>query len=160
MKPNYLLLLIVFGAGLICCSDDNDGDDKSPVYNFKDQDASGKINYQDFTYADGYANIDEETIQITLSLSQTTQGCAMGIPEGSHVFFFIEKAVKLTPLRLGAKTVTLLEVDGVMSWHWHASDGAVEIISITDTEVSGKIDARHGKETFINGNFTIPLCTS
>jgi hypothetical protein len=39
-----------------------------------------------------------------------------------------------------------------------ASTGAVEILSISETQVSGRIDARIDDESFVNGNFTVNIC--
>jgi hypothetical protein len=83
----------------------------------------------------------------------------MGFPEGNNVFFYVDNAVKLTKLsfnNVDSRTVTLFEDDDTMNWI--AAKGAVEITSITDTEVSGRIDAQYGTNTFVNGNFTVPLC--
>ena len=56
----------------------------------------------------------------------------------------------------GSRTVTLFDDEEVMNVI--ATEGAVEITSVTDTHVTGRIDARADEDNFINGNFTVPLC--
>ncbi|MBT1702209.1 hypothetical protein [Chryseosolibacter indicus] len=158
MKYNFLTLALFFSIVIfISCSDDDES--ATSAYKFDNVDATGKINNVPFTYADGYADISNNEIRITLSLPQDNPGCAMFIPEGNQVFFTIDKAIKITALKFTqteSHTVTLFEADKTMNYI--ASKGAVEITEITDTKVSGRIDARMDSKTFVNGNFTVPVC--
>src|SRR5690606_40977769 len=55
-----------------------------------------------------------------------------------------------------AEPVTLFDDEEVMNVI--ATEGAVEITSVTDTHVTGRIDARADEDNFISGNFTVALC--
>ncbi len=156
MKRYYSCLFFSAILGLVSCSDD---EGSSSSYKFKEQDAQGKINKVAFAYADGYADIDESGLRVTLTLAQDEEGCSMWLPEVDNVFFTVDNATGLTKLsfkNFEGHTVTLFEDDETMNWI--ATEGAVEILTITDTEVTGRLDARYGKNTFINGSFTVPVC--
>ena len=79
-------------------------------------------------------------------------------------FFSVPNEVGIYKLKLNLNcftcadnfTVTLFEKDGSMNFI--ATDGAVEILTISDTQVSGRIDARYDGNTFVNGNFTVSIC--
>lgn len=158
MKRYYSSLLLAAAIAFTSCGDDDKND---PSFKFKNQDATGKINNAAFTYADGYADVDAEMIRITLTLEQAEDICDMGFAEGNTVSFDIDNEVKLTKLWFDlstweGNTVTLYQEEG--SGNYIATEGAVEILSITETEVTGRIDARLDSESFINGNFSVQRC--
>ncbi|HEY8513301.1 MAG TPA: hypothetical protein VIL31_15190 [Cyclobacteriaceae bacterium] len=146
---------------LISCSKDSE----SPSHTFKDQDAAGEIEGVEWAYADGYAATTGEgtskKLHITLVLPHEAQGCDI-LPEGDFVLFSIPAIKGLYTLKLdfnnpeNSYTVTLFDSDESMNVI--AGKGAVEILSITESEVTGRIDARADDENYVNGNFSIPLC--
>jgi hypothetical protein len=161
MKINRLILLVFATIAFSCGSD---GGENGPGYEFIDQDAAGEIENEPWAYADGYASINDDMISIDLVLPQDEEGCDMGIPEGSSVFFNVPNAVDLYKLKfnlsnpVGNQTVTLYLEDGLNSVNYVATEGAIEILEITGSTVSGRIDARYDKNTYVNGNFTISIC--
>jgi hypothetical protein len=157
MKRYYSSLVIVVAIAFTSCGGD---DDNSPSFKFKDQDARGKINNVAFAYADGFADVDTDEIRVTLTLEQPEDICE-NMPEGNTVFFYVDNEVKLSKLFLDLNafeglTVTLYQKEG--SGNYIASEGAIEILTITDTEVTGRLDARLDSESFINGNFSVQRC--
>jgi small nuclear ribonucleoprotein (snRNP)-like protein len=156
MKRIYLNLFMLLVISLVSCKDD---DNAEPAYNFKDQDATGKIENESWTYKDGYADIGSELIYVTLTIEQAGKACDITSPTGDRVLFTVDKEPTLYLLGGSGSTMytaTLLESDDTMNHI--ALEGAIEITSITNDTVSGKIDARVDDETFVNGNFTIPIC--
>lgn len=155
MNKHILVLLAMIT--LLSCGGD---DDKK--YKFKDQNLSGKIGGSAWTFADGYSDIDGGMADITLTLEQDGEGCDMGMPEGNRVFFYVPAAPGLYPLQwdMGSssdiQTVTLLEVDGYINHI--ATEGAIEILTITETAITGRIDAHLDGDNTINGNFAVDIC--
>jgi hypothetical protein len=146
---------------LFSCSKDSE----APAYDFKDQELAGVIEGQEWAYGDGYADITGEgsdaKLHITLVLPTESEGCDI-MPEGDRVFFSVPKGTGLHVLKLDldnlevSRTVTLFDSEETMNVI--ATKGAVEITSITDTEITGRIDARGDDVNFVNGNFSVPLC--
>lgn len=78
------------------------------------------------------------------------------------MFFTVPNEVGLYKLSfdLGSfsgQTVTLFDQQTVLNTI--ATTGAIEILTITDTEVTGRVDARADKDNFVNGNFTVSFCS-
>jgi hypothetical protein len=152
MKRYCALLFSIVVLSFTSCGSD---DDEKPSYEFKDQDAIGKIENEEFIYDDGYADyIDEPEMRITITEAQTGDICTE-MPEGNTVSFYVASSEGLTKLG-NDHTITFFQPIG--SHNIIATEGAVEIIEITDTHVSGRIDARFDNETYINGNFTVTRC--
>lgn len=151
-----LCLLLLFS-----CSKDSE----SPAYDFKDQELSGFIEGVNWMYGDGYATTTGEgatsKMHITLVLPSEDEGCDI-MPEGDRVFFSFPLQAGIHVLKLdfndveNSRTVTLFDSEEVMNVI--ATEGAVEITSITETHITGRIDARADEDNFVNGNFSVPLC--
>lgn len=100
-------------------------------------------------------------LHVTLVLPSEDEGCDI-MPDGDRVFFTLPSNTGVHLLKFdfndleGSRTVTLFDDEEVMNVI--ATEGAVEITSVTDTHVTGRIDARADEDNFINGNFTVPLC--
>lgn len=151
-----LLTAILLFATLISCSKD---DDTGASYNFKDQLLSGKIENETFVHGDGFFdNDDDETVRIVLTVAQDQDLCEV-IQEGNEVFFYIDKEEKLTKLG-NNQTITLLKDNPQPDppLNIFVTTGAIEITSITETSISGRIDARFDNENFVNGNFIVYSC--
>ncbi|MBL7840746.1 MAG: hypothetical protein JNJ75_11430 [Cyclobacteriaceae bacterium] len=168
MKARSIFYTLLFSstALLLSCSDD---DEKGPSYSFKNQDLQGKIEGGSWTYADGYVETTTlegvESLSVNLMLTQVDGACGNFSVEGDEVFFFVPNAVGLYKLSfdLGSfdgQVVTLYDDDdgGPDPINVIATKGAIEILTITDTEVTGRIDARADKDNFVNGNFTVSFC--
>jgi hypothetical protein len=157
MKRAVLFLM----ASLIgfSCKDDEDA---KPKYEFKDQDLSGKIENVAWTYEEGTADANGNTLSIDLFLDQVDPVCELfGFPEGNQVFFTVPNQVGVYELKFDFsgsdnQTVTLFVPEEVLNII--CSKGAIEILSISDTEVTGRIDARSDENNYINGNFTVVIC--
>ncbi|MBL7833825.1 MAG: hypothetical protein JNK18_07720 [Cyclobacteriaceae bacterium] len=164
MKTRSILspLFVLLTCLTLACSDD---DEKGSSYSFKEQDLQGEIEGGRWTYADGYVETTTlegvESLSVNLMLTQTSGACETFSIEGDQVFFTVPNEVGLYKLsfNLGSfsgQTVTLFDTETVLNTI--ATKGAIEILTITDTEVTGRIDARADKDNFVNGNFTVSFC--
>lgn len=153
--PVLTLCLVI----LTSCGDDDSG----PAYSFDDQDLQGEIQGQDWVYLDGEAEESfffDDQMSIELIQEEIEQACGLFYSLESSVFFSVPYEEGLFELNLSgttSQTVTLYVPDETLNII--ATGGAVEILSISETEISGRIDARYDEDNFINGNFTIPFCT-
>lgn len=156
--------LVLIAALLFSCSDDDS--EKKSSYSFKDQDLSGEIEGDSWTYEDGFVEEgtfdDEEILDISLFLAQEDPACATFQREGDEVFFFVPNAVGLYKLSFDlssfdGQTVTLLDEEEMLNVI--ATEGAIEILTITETQVTGRIDARSDGQNYVNGNFTVSFCS-
>ncbi len=160
MKKASLLILSIT-AVLFSCG----GDDEKPSHNFKNQTLSGKIANTPWAYGDGYAEIygtgDDSEIYIDMFKDVDGEGCG-SIPEGNQVFFYVPNKVGVYKLKFdlnnleASQTITLFEDEGVMNSI--AAEGVIEITAITETTISGRIDAKVDAENNVNGNFTVNIC--
>ena len=167
MKKYLLYLLAISLVFNISCSDDGDGGGGSD-YEFLDQNAQGKINGKDFALVLGKGEMDpfdETRLSITLWSESFTDACGFNFGQEVSSFFTVPMQVGLYELKLdltdfeGSQTVTLFDPDGTLNII--CSDGAVEILSITETKVTGKIHAYYTGdklENDINGNFEVTYC--
>ncbi len=161
MKKNILwLFVLAFSLILNACSDD----DGSLSVNFKDQPAQGQINGEAWTIGSGTAEMSADEISIDLysNVSQASSPCDIFIDDYAQAFFSIPKKVGKYDLNISliniqeSQTVTFFVPEGTINIV--ASKGAVEILSISETEVTGRMDVRHDNETGVNGNFTLTVC--
>lgn len=125
----------------------------------------GQINGKSWSFVDGSAEIssfDDSKISIELGAQELEDPCDIFGSSGLRVFFSIKNEVALTELNFSfeesGQTVTLFDPEGTLNII--VSTGAVEILSISDTEVSGRIDARYEGDSGdgVNGNFTVTFC--
>lgn len=153
-----------------CGKDDDFGkdDDSGPSYDFKDQNLQGTIDGFPFTYGEGTVELNtrdgEDVLFFDLynSSEEITDICDFfGFGNEVSVFFTIPAEVGLYELSLdlssfSGQTVTLFNPDGAVNSI--ASTGAVEILTITETEVTGRMDATLDGNNTVNGNFTAVFC--
>jgi hypothetical protein len=159
MKTQWLPFLLIIA---FACSKSEET--AAPAFSFKSQDAAGKIKSSDWKYADGFADKfnrgSDPFIDITLVETQPQKGCDIVIPTGNRVFFVVPAVVALYKLSPGLTgnnyTVTLYEK--ATGFNVIVGTGAVEILSITATEVTGRIDAQADDKSFVNGNFKVTIC--
>lgn len=156
------LLLIFSLAILFSCKDE----EEKPTHTFKNQNLSGKIGNISWTFNDGYADvygIDEQS-QVSVDLfmeAEEGEGCS-ALAKGNEVLFTLPNKVGLYLLKFelndfeNSVVVNLFEEEGYVNNL--ATTGALEITAISDTQVSGRIDARIDDASFVNGNFTVDIC--
>ncbi|MFY0654278.1 MAG: hypothetical protein JXQ96_19730 [Cyclobacteriaceae bacterium] len=166
MKLHSLLFTILVSL-LIACG----GDGESPTDsctgdpNFKNQTAQGSMDGNDWTFASGVAEkstFEAGKLSVQLIDETFTDICDEFLFDGNVVIFTVDMATGVYKLcfSLGnnsndvAQTLTLY--DGTTNHI--ATMGAIEITSITDSEVSGRLDATADETSFVNGTFTVPLC--
>jgi hypothetical protein len=96
-------------------------------------------------------------------LDQIEAPCEIfGFGEGDMVFFTVPNAVGLYKLKFSFsggtdnQTATLFDTEETLNVI--ATEGAIEILTITTAEVTGRLDVRSDANNYINGNFTVTLC--
>jgi hypothetical protein len=150
--------LVSFIVLMFSCKDYDYG---SIGYNFKNQHAMGEIAGQEWAYQNGYSDIDDGNLHVTLMLSQDgQQGCEVFLADGDQVFFTVPADEGIYKLNFGsnnARTATLFDDDE--AFNHIAADGAIEILDISNTQVKGRINAVADEDAnYVNGNFTVPIC--
>lgn len=170
MKRSTILLGLLVALA-ISCKDDDTAIKKEAGYNFKNQDLQGMIGGVVWTYRGGVAaeEIVEGEHVIGVDLAEEVSignDNDMRMPEGNYVFFDVPNAVGVYELEINwdanllrgneeGQTITLYNEASGMSHI--GTEGAIEILAVTDTEITGRIDARSESGTYINGNFTVQL---
>jgi hypothetical protein len=150
----------------ICCALSGCGKDDNPkTYSFKDQDITGKIGNSSWSMLSGYAHSEisgEDTfVYITCNNTTSIDPCS-SYPSDYHVFFTLPLKTGLYVLGYDAQnpflgwSVTLFNIDA--ETNSIADVGAVEIISVSETQITGRIDASADELNFVNGNFTVTIC--
>jgi hypothetical protein len=159
MRATFTILVM---ALLLSCSK---SDPPKPVYSFTNQDVAGKIENVAWTYADGFAQTSTGTdprLSVNLFLTQSKKGCAVTSSiTGDQVFFGLPAKVGLYTLSFnlqGGSSYTATLFQKSTTTNIIASEGAIEILTITATEVTGRMDARSDDKNFVNGNFRVAVC--
>ncbi|MFW5759757.1 MAG: hypothetical protein ACOCXH_02115 [Cyclobacteriaceae bacterium] len=163
-KLSFLLSLVIAITFLSACSSE-DGD-PSATYDFKEQIAQGQIEGEAWTFEAGKALLTEDqdgnpiySIKMYSNNETITEVCSFFGAEFDEVFFSLPTEIgvyKLSFSSSNSRTVTLFDRENIMNVI--ASDGAVEIIAISETQITGRADIRSGNDNFINGNFTLEIC--
>jgi len=168
---NYTLATIALVSTVFftSCSKDEDSD-SGPSYDFVDQNLQGSIDGIPFELGQGIVELTtsfEEEEQLSFDLFDVDESQAdfcdfFGFGDEVSVFFSIDRAVGIYELSFdlnsfSGQTITLFNPDGAVNNI--ASIGAVEILTITDEQVTGRIDATLDSESTINGNFTATFCS-
>ena len=161
---------MLFLSGLLAfqsCRDENENK-SAPTFAFKDQMMSGKIDDVTWTKQDGIAeaNTVGQASVLNFAFFITQPGgsaCQVAFPiKGAHVSFLVVGVKGLYAITdpdpyksNGAPSVTITTADGSTLI---AKRGAVEILGISNTTVSGRIDAYADDQNFVNGNFEVLIC--
>jgi len=166
LKNTVTLLLSFSILFIVSCSKDDEAG--SGGYEFKNQNAQGTIDGISFSFGEGTAedsffNDGELSIDLFDDSEDITDICdSFSFGDFVRVFFDVPNAVGVYELSFSltdaenGRTVTLFNPANTLNII--ATEGAVEILSITDTEVSGRLDVRGGDDDSVNGNFTVTIC--
>ena len=138
----------------------------SENYEFKNQDAQGKIGGTSWTYAKGVAEdsyFSPGEIEITLTTENAVDLCLSWF-DGDKITFEVPKQTGVYQLRdywsgddenysVSIYSSSESSTD-VATW------GAIEIIEVDELggTISGRIDATGGSDNFINGYFEVAIC--
>ena len=129
------------------------------VPDFIDQDLAGQIGGDDWTYGVGAAVPRDGEYSIDLYTDSSDTPCTSTSFDQDIVMFSPPDAVGLYTLGLDSFGVTLVEDRGDDAPMNHISlTGAVEILEITYTEISGRMDVEASSDSWANGNFTAVIC--
>jgi hypothetical protein len=158
----YTRIFTLFLVLTFACSKKEEA--PAPAYSFKNQDAAGKINNVAWAYTDGYADVSsgqEPFVHVKLFLAQSNKGCAITNATGNEVFFGLPAKVGLYNLNFNLSggtsyTATLFERSTFLNII--AGSGAIEILTLTGTEITGRMDARSDDQNSVNGNFKVAIC--
>ncbi|MCP4459955.1 MAG: hypothetical protein GY816_18320 [Cytophagales bacterium] len=158
----FVFLILLTGIILISCGKDDDPD---PKIEFIDQALQGKIDGLDFVYGDAlvkesFFNAGDLSFEI-FDEAETDAACDIITSDLPRVIFTIPNEIGLIELSLDmgsgdGQTITLYNPDGSMNVIM--TEGALEILTITSTEITGRIDAQMDSDNFVNGNFTAGFC--
>lgn len=159
MKKGLFILLVLFAVISSCKKDDD-----APGYNFIDKALSGKIEGGSWTFRSGYVDSSsyEGVKKLSMSFYGVTGDACSDFLDGDRVIFSVPMKIGVFPLKFsftdleGSQTVTLF--DDETSMNNIATSGAIEILSISSTSVTGRIDATSDDDNTINGNFTVSFC--
>lgn len=161
------ILLIVSLCSIILFSSCGD-DDSGPSYSFIDQNLQGVIDGISFTSQGGNFEEGFEEGKFSVSIydiSEEGDICDVFGTESVFVLFSIPEEVGLYELSFdlssfSGQTVTLVNPNGANGIPQNniASTGAVEILTVSDTEITGRMDARFDGDNNVNGNFTLIFC--
>lgn len=154
----YLSALLLISILLTSC-----GGDECPNASFQDQTLKGMIGGSAWFLTTGKAEIsffDNDRLSVELTIENNPNICDSFNLSGRTVLFDIDRATGLYVIcfkldRSGSEQ-TLTIYDGFSNNIVTA--GAIEILTITDNELTGRIDGRFDDNNFVNGNFSVPLC--
>ena len=144
-----------------------DDEESTPAVDFQDQNAQGTINDQTFSLGEASASPSllqdsDLSFQLFDSSESFTDVCDFfGFGDNVSVFFSLPAEVGVYNLNidlsnLDGQTATLF--DPAETLNIIATQGAIEILTITDTLVTGRLDVRDGSGNSVNGNFTATRC--
>ena len=163
-----LLSIFSFLLFLTSCNDEDSG----PSFEFKDQNLQGIIDGIPFEFGEGtvestFLNEGQLSFDLLDQEEQYDNVCDISFGDEVRVFFDAPNEVGVYELffdlsSFNRRVVTLLNPNGEdgIPQNNIASSGAVEIITITDTQVTGRIDATLDGDNTVNGNFTAVFCKS
>ena len=164
MRKVLSLALVCAFAMFSCSKSDDSGDSSSPSFSFSNQNAQGKIEGVAFNVEAARANAstfgNDSTFLIELYGDTATEPCLINGFGMDMVFMHLPMEVGLYELSFSttgtSRTVTLYDTES--STNVISTDGAVEILEITDNVIKGRIDARYDGDNNVNGNFEARRC--
>ena len=132
-----------------------------PPYEFKEQDLQGEIENVSWVYLSGVARSSlssNDTLSIGIYNIELDKPCSYAVSEAG-VLFNIPKKEGLFVLNADWNNFQAITLYNGIDKKY-ALGGAIEIIKIDSVAsfIEGRIDARVDNNSYINGNFLIPLC--
>ena len=127
---------------------------------YLDQDASGEIGGEEWTYRSGRASLDQDgEFSISLFGEDSDTPCTYAAFDEDKIIFDLPDEVGSFQLGLGSLTVTLVEDRGDEApMNYIATSGTVETLELSDTELVGRMVVEADDANWMNGNFTLPIC--
>lgn len=160
-----LLLVLVTSASLLACSKDDSSSD-TYVASFKSQPAQGKIKGESFQYIAGKFEQDYfSDSEYSINLYDKADFDTVGIGSMCSVVFYGTKLgvdfsvpQKVGKYELSNEMAVVFETGEMNVALPRAIKGAIEVVSITDTKLVGKVDAYFSDDTYVNGDFIVDIC--
>ncbi|MEO9871226.1 hypothetical protein [Ekhidna sp.] len=157
---------LAFSVFLPACGDDDS--DSGPSFDFIDQDLQGSIDGISFTSKGGFFDegFDEGTISIRLyDVSEEGDICEIFGNESVSASAILPDEIGIHELFFDISSFSGIVVnlvnpngeDGIPQNNL-AFIGAVEILSISETQITGRMDATLDSDNTVNGNFTVISC--
>jgi len=145
-------LIVLIAAS---CGDDDGGN--QPAYNFEDQPLQGQIMGKDFILGESVFEIDEDDY-LSISLFNEDRDVALpcAISNDPDIELYM-------PMKVGIHIFNELNIEPLVYFPEAVefpdfAKGAVEILSITDTEITGRVDVTTPEGSSVNGNFKAAVC--
>ncbi|MFC2089324.1 hypothetical protein ACFLT1_01005 [Bacteroidota bacterium] len=154
MKRNKFLAALIPVALLILFACSGGGS----KYTFSDDAVSGKAGGTDVVFKYGRAiyselfgnpvikyNLYTDDVDVCKSFPGSEYQVMLNLPQDTGLFELSMK--KSVTINWGSNNIICF-------------DGAIHIVDInlSDSTITGKIDAKSGDENYINGTFTVPVC--
>lgn len=135
-------------------------------YSFKTHTAQGKINGKAWEMKAGGAEVDFwDSTDITIDLfnTDTFSVCDAFISQATKVIATLPKELGVREFKFSfsdpaAQTATLIYYEETTPFNIIAIDGAIELMSIGDSVITGRIDAYVDEDNYVNGVFTLDFC--
>ncbi|WP_436516147.1 hypothetical protein [Ekhidna sp. To15] len=169
MKNKFKSGLLTLGViSIILISSCSSDAETSPSFSFIDQNLQGTIDGISFTSKGGFYSEFSQEEEILMRIYDSTESgeiCDISSNESVLVSVMLSKKVGVYDLSFNvsppdAITVNLVNPnsgDGFPS-NSIAMVGAVEILTVSETEVTGRMDATFDIGNTVNGNFTVISC--
>lgn len=146
--------------------DDNNNNNNEPTYEFKDQVLQGEISGVAWEFKAGKYELDYwDSTEYSVDLYDTTGAenfttvCDVWTGDFDYnIMFSCPQDTGLYELGWGSQSITLVDWTADPVLNIVLTEGALHIISKTDSTLTGEIDAASDNESYINGYFTISLC--
>lgn len=165
MKKLTLLFAIALAAFLTSCSSEEEG----TSLDFKDQPIQGMVEGEAWSMTHGLAVLSEDQdsnlifdIDIYSATDQVNDVCDAW-PSGNRIFFNVPNEIGVYNLSFNlndfsGRTATIFHES--TSMNSIASDGKIEILTVTETEITGRMAIQANADNYANGNFTLTLCSN
>ncbi len=155
----FFTLLILSIFVFFSCTFEVSDDDDNQFCNFSSNNASGKLNNATWTYQGGYANIGGSLMTIRMfGMDEDISGgiCNLTLGSNDRIFFDVPAAVGEYELNNNGGTITMYDTDGNVNYL--ISNGCMQVVSITDTEVTMNFNIGSENDYFLEGVAVITIC--
>ncbi|MBT3208920.1 MAG: hypothetical protein HN704_18470 [Bacteroidetes bacterium] len=155
-----LKIIFLFSFSIILLLNSCKKDDDEYKYNFEDQELSGQIAGESWTYETGGVFISDfnhpPLFDFRIFGTDTISPCSYNIASRSLLFF--------TPMEIGlydiADYLVTFYAEGEETENLITVLGAFEILTIDTANkiITGRMDAKYDDDNFVNGNFSLTSC--